>query len=116
MSTPIQEKLHKYLDLQKQLGEIRKQQNIIKKSLQNMEADIKEYMTTNDMDSISLKDGEIVLYGKKISQTFKKEVMLEKINEKLKDTQKAEELTESILNNKQFIVENKIKAVIKKKK
>ena len=116
MSTPIQEKLHKYLDLQKQLGEIRKQQNIIKKSLQNMEADIKEYMTTNDMDSISLKDGEIVLYGKKISQTFKKEVMLEKINEKLKDSQKAEELTESILNNKQFIVENKIKAVIKKKK
>ena len=116
MSTPIQEKLHKYLDLQKQLGEIRKQQNIIKKSLQNMEVDIKEYMTTNDMDSISLKDGEIVLYGKKISQTFKKEVMLEKINEKLKDSQKAEELTESILNNKQFIVENKIKAVIKKKK
>ena len=40
---------------------------------------------------------------------------IEKLNEKLKDSQKAEELTQSILQNKQFIVEDKIKAVIKKK-
>ena len=80
-----------------------------------LEKEIREYMTKNDMDSISLKDGEIVLYARKIPQTFKKEVIMEKLNEKLKDSQKAEELTQSILQNKQFIVEDKIKAVIKKK-
>ena len=36
------------------------------------------------MDSVSLKEGEIVLYAKKISQTFKKESIVEKLTEKLK--------------------------------
>lgn len=115
MSSPIQETLQKYLQLQKDLVEMRKKVKEVKKNADSLELEIKEYMTKNSMDSISLKDGEIVLYARKIPQTFKKEVIMEKINEKLKDSQKAEELTESILQNKQFILEDKIKAVIKKK-
>ncbi len=115
MSTPIQETFQTYLQLQKQLVEMRKGIKAIKKNADTLELEIKEYMTKNDMDSISLKDGEIVLYARKIPQTFKKEVIMEKINEKLKDTQKSEELAQSIIQNKQFIVEDKIKAVIKKK-
>jgi hypothetical protein len=116
MSTAIQEKFQKYLEIQKQLVESRKQQKEWRKDIDSLESEIKQYMTKNDMDSISLKDGEIVLYSKKISQTFKKEVIMEKLNERLKDTQKAEELTQSILQNKSFILEDKIKAIIKKKK
>jgi hypothetical protein len=115
MSTPIQETFQKYLQLQKQLSDMRKSVKVIKKNADTLESEIKEYMTKNDMDSISLKDGEIVLYARKIPQTFKKEVIMEKINEKLKDAQKSEELAQSIIQNKQFIVEDKIKAVIKKK-
>lgn len=115
MSTPIQETFQKYIQLQKELVDMRKKVKEVKKNTDTLELEIKEYMTKNNMDSISLKDGEIVLYPRKIPQTFKKEVIMEKINEKLKDSQKAEELTESILQNKQFIVEDKIKAVIKKK-
>jgi len=115
MTTPIQETFQKYLELQKQLTDMRKQQKIVKKNTDILELEIKEYMTKNDMDSISLKDGEIVLYARKIPQTFKKEVIMEKINERLKDSQKSEEIAQSILQNKQFIVEDKIKAVIKKK-
>jgi DNA repair ATPase RecN len=115
MSTPIQETFQKYLQLQKQLSDMRKSVKVIKKNADTLESEIKEYMTNNDMDSISLKDGEIVLYARKIPQTFKKEVIMEKINEKLKDAQKSEELAQSIIQNKQFIVEDKIKAVIKKK-
>jgi hypothetical protein len=116
MSGLIQEKFQKYLEIQKQLTESRKQQKEWKKEIDALEKDIKDYMTQNDMDSISLKDGEIVLYAKKISQTFKKEVIMEKLTEKLKDSQKAEELTQSILQNKTFIVEDKLKAVIKKRR
>lgn len=112
----INEKFQKYLEIQRSLAESRKQQKLWKKTLEDLEKDIKDYMTQNDMDSISLKDGEIVLYAKKISQTFKKEVIMEKLNEKLKDSQKAEELTQSILQNKRFIVEDKLRAVIKKNK
>ena len=115
MSSTIQETFQKYIELQKQLTDMRKQQKIVKKNADTLELEIKEYMTKNDMDSISLKDGEIVLYARKIPQTFKKEVMMEKINERLKDSQKSEEIAQSILQNKQFILEEKIKAVIKKK-
>jgi hypothetical protein len=115
MSGIIQDKFKKYLEIQKQLSESRKQQKLWKKELETLESDIKNYMVTNDMDSISLKDGEIVLYAKKISQTFKKEVIMEKLAEKLNDTKRAEELTQSILQNKKFVVEDKIKAIIKKK-
>jgi hypothetical protein len=114
MSSEIQKKFQQYLELQKNLQKMRKDQKDTKGVLDKLEKEIKEYMTENDMDSISLKEGEIVLYAKKISQTFKKEVIMEKLNESLQNSQKAEELTESILKNKKYILEDKIKAVIKK--
>lgn len=115
MST-IQDKLLEYIEYNKQLTSLRTNLKNIKKQTQELEKEIKEYMTKNDMDSISLQDGEIVLYTRKISQTFKKESIVEKLTEELKDSEKAERLTQSILDNKKFIVEDKIKAVIKKKK
>jgi hypothetical protein len=115
MSETIHDKFQKYLELQRQLVEVRKQQRESKKILETLEKEIKSYMTNNDMDSISLKEGEIVLYAKKISQTFKKETMVERLTEKLNDPQKAQELTQSIIDNKKYILEDKIKAIIKKK-
>lgn len=115
MSSDIQTTFQKYLEIQKDLSDMRKKQKEFKKILTGLEKQIKEYMSENDMDSISLKEGEIILYEKKISQTFKKEVIMEKINESINNSEKAEELTESILKNKKYIVEDKIKAVIKKK-
>lgn len=115
MSTDIQEKFQNYLELQNSLSKMRREQKEVRVLLDKLEKEIKEYMTENDMDSISLKDGEIVLYSKKISQTFKKEVIMEKINECLKDSHESERLTNSILQNKKYILQDKIKAVIKKK-
>ena len=110
----IQEKFTEYLNVNKEMAAIRKQMKQRKEKADALEKEIKEYMTQNDMDSVSTKEGEIVLYARKISQTFKKESIMEKLTEKLKDSQKAEELTESIISNKKFVVEDKIKAVIKK--
>jgi hypothetical protein len=115
MGSDIQQQFQNYLDLHKSLSKMRKEQKETKILLDKLEKEIKEYMTENDMDSIALKDGEIMLYSKKVSQTFKKEVIMEKINEHLKDSQESERLTESILHNKKYILQDKIKAVIKKK-
>lgn len=115
MSTDIQKQLSQYIEYNKQSVSLRSQLKDLKKETQKLENEIKEYMTKNDMDSISLKDGEIVLYSRKISQTFKKETIVEKLTEELKDSSKAEQLAQSILENKKFIVEDKVKAVIKKK-
>lgn len=115
MENTLQELFKDYIDLSKQIADLREKQKEFKKSMDKIEKSIKEYMTNNEMDSISLKDAEIVLYNKKISQTFKKETITEKLTEELSDPQKAEELAKSIVQNKKFIVENKIKVVLKKK-
>jgi hypothetical protein len=109
----VQEKLTEYINLTNELKQIRKNQLELKKRVKTLEDGIKEYMISNDMDSISLKEGEIILYSKKIPQTFKKESIVEKLTEQLNDTKKAELLTESILANKKFVVEEKVKAIIK---
>jgi uroporphyrinogen-III decarboxylase len=111
----IMAKFGEYLDLNRQLTELRKQTKEIKDKTTEMEKEIMTYMVDNGLDNISLKDGEIVLYQKKISQTFKKETIVEKLKERLRDETKAQELTDSILSNKTFTLEDKVKAVIKKK-
>jgi urocanate hydratase len=115
MSSNIQERFREYLNMNKELAELRQKIKGKKQEVEAMEKEIKEYMVKNNMDSIAMKDGEIVLYSKKISQTFKKETIVEKLTEELNDSQKAEKLTQSILQNKKYILEDKIKAVVKKK-
>lgn len=115
MSQSIQEKFSAFISVNKDLGSLRKQIKDLKNKADALEKEIKNYMTSNDMDSISTKDGEIVLYSRKISQTFKKETIVEKLTEKLNDSVKAEELTQSIMQNKKFLVEDKVKAIIRKK-
>jgi hypothetical protein len=112
----IQEKLKLYLDLNKEITEFRKKQRDQKKIMEQLEKEIFEYMSTNNMDNISLKDGEIILYDKKISQSFKRPAIVEKLTEKLKcDEKKAEDIAESLLSNKVYSLEKKIKVNIKKK-
>jgi hypothetical protein len=112
----IQEKFKLYIEINKEITEFRKKQRDQKKELQRLEQEIFDYMSENNMDSISLKEGEIVLYDKKVSQSFKRPAIVEKLTEKLRcDEKKAEDIAESILTNKVFTVEKKIKANIKKK-
>lgn len=113
----IQEKFKLYIELQKEIVAFRKKQAEQKKILQGLEKEIQEYMTNNQMDSINLKDGDIVIYEKKVSQSFKRPAIIEKITEELKcDETKAEKLAESILTNKVFTLEPKLKVNIKKTK
>lgn len=113
----IQDKFKLYLELNKEIALFRKKQADQKKILQNLEDEIKSYMKENQMDSISLNEGEILLYDRKISQSFKKETIVEKLTEKLKGNgELAESLAESIVTNKVFNIESKIKAKIKKEK
>jgi hypothetical protein len=113
----IQEKFKLYIALQKEIKSFRIKQAEQKKVLQTLEADIQEYMLDQGLDNISLADGDIIIYQRKTNQAMKKPAMTEKIAEKLKCTdEKAEELAEALLGNKIFVVENKIKANIKKTK
>ena len=112
----IQESITRYIEINKTLSSLRAQQKDLKAQSLQLEETLKKYMIDNSMDSISIKDGEVVLYTKKISQTLKKDTIVEKLAEKLNDQSKAEDLATSILQNKKYTTEESIKAIIKKKK
>lgn len=111
----ISDKFKVYLDTNKKIMELRKLISNYKKIVDNIESEITEYMEKNKMDNILLKDGEIVKYERKVNQSFKKDNIVDKLTEKLKgDDKKAEELADSILTNKIFKLETKLKVNIKK--
>jgi predicted RNase H-like nuclease (RuvC/YqgF family) len=111
----IEEKMSLYIENQKKLTQMRKQVTTLKQTTDHLEGEIKEYMTKNDLDSINIQGSEIVMYNKKTSRTFSKENIIENLKMGLNgDEPRAERLAESILKNKIFSVEPKVKAVIKK--
>jgi hypothetical protein len=110
----IQEKFAEYFAISKELASLRKHQTTLKKKAESLEKDIKEHMTSNDLDSLSFKDGQIILYDRKNLQTFKKESMVECLKEELGDEHKAEKLAETIISNKIYKMEKKIKVNLKK--
>jgi hypothetical protein len=106
----IQEKLNKYLEINKHITDFRKKVSEYKKTLVSLENEIQEYMKDNDLNTLDLKEGKIILYDRKISQSFKKQSISDLLKEKLKcDNEKAQTLAESILTNKTFKVEKKLK-------
>ena len=112
----IQDKFKLYLNLNKEIADLRKYQTLKKKSLENLENEITEYMKENEMDSINCTEGEIILGDCKVSQTYKRDIMLKKLTEKLKGNDElAENLVESIVTNKVFLTSKKLKAKLKKK-
>ena len=113
----IEDKFKLYLNLNKEIAEFRKYMNAKKKLLLNLEDSIKEYMKENEMDSINCADGEIILSDFKVSQTYKKETIIDKLTEKLKgNNELAENLADSIITNKVFLTSKKLKAKLKKEK
>lgn len=112
----IEEKFAQFISFETELVALRKKTSEIKKAKDKLEVEIKEYMKNNELDSISINNAQIVLYDKKISKTFSKEAIVENLKEQLNgDENKAEALADSILKNKTFNTEPKVKAVIKKK-
>jgi RNA binding exosome subunit len=115
----MNENINEYLKIHKELSELRKTQSKQKKRLIELESLIKSYMQDHNVDTLQgTNGGEIKLYDKKIPQTFKKENIINKLTEKLHNTNlkgtSVEDLTESILKNNVFVTEEKIKAIVKK--
>lgn len=109
----IQNTLDEYLTFQRELIHSKKKQKDLKDKMATLEGALKSYMEENHLTNLTSKNGEVILYGKKVAQTFKKETIIETLTDKLQDSRRAEELTESIIQNKKFKIEDKIKAVVK---
>ena len=112
-------KIDEYISIHKELNEIKKKQTKLKKIVKDLESDIKEYMQNNNTSVVKSTSGyEIILYDKKIPQTFKKENVINKLSEKLQNVKmnvSVDELADSIFKNDVFVVEEKIKPNLKNK-
>jgi hypothetical protein len=115
MEQTIQDKFELYVKINKEIAEFRRKQAGQKKLLTNLEQEIQQYMIDNQLDSVSLKEGQIVLFEAKTSGTFKRDTMVDLLTEKLKDEKKAESIVESIISNKVFTITQKVKINLKKK-
>lgn len=114
MTTSMQDVITEYFDAVNESKELRTKQKNLKKKIDDIQNKIKKYMIENDINNLSFEQGDIVMYEKKIPQTFKKENIIETLTEELKDNEKATEITHTILSNKKFLIENSVKAVVKK--
>lgn len=113
----IQEDFENFLKINKEIYDTNKIIKEKKKLSKQLEEKIYNYMIENSMDSISLNSGQIILYEKKIPQTFKKPSIIDKLTENLECTEEqADKIAESILTNKVYITAPKIKCNIKKSK
>jgi len=113
MTPDIEKSLHEYFLLQGEVSQMKTRSKELKQKISSLERSIKAYMESNHMTNLTTTMGEVILYGKKVAQTFKKETIIETLTEKLHNSKQAEELTDSIIQNKKFKIEDKIKVVLK---
>ena len=116
----MQNNLHEYLELHKELAELRKTQSQLRKRYKELENTIKEYLEKNNLTTIQSSDGtEIFISDRKVPQTFKHDVVVDKLTEKLNKSKlndtTVEDLAESILKNDIFVIEKTIKCKKNKK-
>lgn len=114
----MNDKVIEYLEINKEITELKRQQSELRKRFKELEEHIKEYMERNDLPSIESSNGTVIfLSDKKIPQTFKKDIVVNKLTEKLTKSKlndtSIEDLADSILKNDVFLLEKTIK--LKKK-
>ncbi len=105
----MEQKINEYVQVAKELKDLKKIISKKSKNLKLLEKDIFNHMKENEIDTISYNDAQIILYNKKISQQFKKEHLLETMGMKLQNEDQAEELVDFLLQNKKFTTEPKIR-------
>lgn len=115
----MNDKIDEYISMYKELNELKKKQTNLRKMIKELDDDIKKHMRDNELSVLqSSNGGEILLYNKKIPQTFKKENIINKLNEKLQDIHlnntSVDDLADSIFKNDVFVIEEKIKPNLKK--
>ena len=106
----MKEEVQTLIEKTEQLKDYKKITSKLNKEIKELNSKIKEWMENNDKKAITYNGMEIKLVEKHVNQTFRKEVIAEKLVEELNaTTEKCEELAESIVNNKKFIVKKVLK-------
>jgi hypothetical protein len=106
----MKEEVKELIEKTEQIKDYKKIISKINKDIKTLNGKIKEWMENNDKETITYQGMEIRLVDKHISQSFKKEVIQEKLMEELNvPSEQCEQIADRIINNKKFIVKKVLK-------
>lgn len=107
-SNSLKNNVQRYIDLDDQIKEINKSTKDIKEQKKVVEEAILDQMRSNNIDQINLGDsGKLKLVKTKTFEAVKKEIIFEKLSEKM-TAEKAQEITETIINSRKASENTKI--------
>jgi len=107
----IKDKVKTLIYIQKEIKELSAEVKEKRTRVKDLEVEIQEYMEKENLDKISVDAGEITLYDRKSSQKFKKESIKGKLQGVVEPC-KIDSVVDSIIDNKDFVLEQKLKTKI----
>ena len=99
----------KYIENDDKMKELNASLKDLKLEKKEYESNILEYMTNNELDEVELGGGKLKRTITKAFVPIKKEHITNKLIEKLNNNEKAKEIADHIINNRDFNEVSKIK-------
>ena len=106
----MEEEIKQLIEKNEQIKDYKKIMSKINKDIKSLNEKVKHWMEENEKYTIEYKGIEIKLIDKHISQSFKKDVIKEKLMEELSaPKEQCEEIADKIVNNKRYITKRVLK-------
>lgn len=106
------QKIKEWIDLDNEILEYQNKLKKKKTDKKNITQLLIETMKKNDIDCVDIKDGSLLYKKKKQKESINKKLLLQTLTEYYKNQNKAEEISEFILNNRKEKVLETIKRKI----
>lgn len=105
----LNEKVNNYLKSIKKMTHFKNEIKELRKSIKEDESFFKEYLETNNLNTLSTDNGEIFLHEKKSNQNLNKETITSALREKIQNETIINDVTDSLFKI------SKIEVVVKSK-
>jgi len=109
------EKIKRWLDVEKKIISFQKEIKELKKQKKNISIDLTEIMKNKQLDSIDVNQGQILYTKNKSKKGINKKYLEVVLTKYLDNDDKAKELCEFILENREIVEKENIRLKLHKK-
>lgn len=95
----IKEIIKKYIIIDDEISEVNKKLKVLRKSKNDLEENIKEYMIDNDMSKVDLRNGSIRVYKTKPTKKINKQLIMDVLLDKINNDDKVNDIIDELYNN-----------------
>lgn len=109
MNDSIVNVIKDWVKLDNEIKKLRSEENIRKKSQKDLSNTLMSMMKENNIDEFDLKDGKIKYNKRNVKKPLTKKVLLDILSKYYNDKEKATEVNDFILDNRETVVVESIK-------